>query len=190
MKKNRYFLGVAILVVVLIISCGKTPQTEVDAVKAALDTLIAQGADKILAEDFEDLQNELDDALGMVQKQSSKMFKSFGEAKEKLSDVVVDANDLLEKMDKKREELMKEVRKFMAEIGTINTDNKNMLPKTGSISSQQLILRNEAYVVDTAIEEVKAMLNDDDIIKALDKLKELKAEAERINAELKKDKNK
>ena len=164
MKKNRYFLGVAILVVVLIISCGKTPQTEVDAAKAALDTLIAQGADKILAEDFE--------------------------AKEKLSDVVVDANDLLEKMDKKREELMKEVRKFMAEIGTINTDNKNMLPKTGSISSQQLILRNEAYVVDTAIEEVKAMLNDDDIIKALDKLKELKAEAERINAELKKDKNK
>ena len=185
MKKNRYFLGMAILVIALIVSCGKAPQTEMDAAKVAIDTLIAHGADKILPEDFENLKRDMDDAMEMIQKQSSKMFKSYGEAKEKLAGVVEGAKDLMEKSDKKREEMMGEVRELMAEIGTINNDSKNMIPKTGSISSQQLALRKDAYAVDASVEEVKTMLNENDIVKALDKLKELKVEAERINAELK-----
>lgn len=185
MKKNGYLLGMAILVIALIFSCGKLPQAEIDAARAAIDSLVANGADKILTEDFEAIQNNLDDALEMIQEQSSKMFKSFGDVKEKLSGVVENSEGLIEKVNNKKEELMAEVRELMAEIGTINNDSKNMIPKTGKISAQQMILRKDAYAVDTALEDVKTMLDENDIIKALDKLKELKEEADRIYAELK-----
>ncbi len=185
MKKNRNFLGLAILVFALITSCGKMPQAEVDTAKAALDSLIAHGADKILADDFEDLQEKLDEVLEMVEKQGSKMFKSFGEAKDKLAGVVEDAAELEEKNDEKKAELLGEVDELMAEVGTINNDSKNMIPKTGNISAQQLVLRKDAYAVDAALEEIKTMLEENDLVVAMEKLEELKVEAERINADLK-----
>jgi len=175
----------AILVFALITGCGKMPQAEVDTAKAALDSLVAHGADKILADDFKDLQEKLDEVLELVEKQGSKMFKSFGEAKDKLAGVVEDATELEEKNDEKKAELSGEASELMAEIGTINNDSKNMIPKTGSISSQQLVLRKDAYAVDAALEEIKTMLNENDFVVALEKLEELKEEAKRINADLK-----
>ena len=175
----------AILVIALIISCGKLPQTQIDTAKAALDSLIAHGADKILPEDFSVLQDNLDDALKMVEAQNSKMFKSFGDAKEKLEGVIDDAEDLAKKNDDRKAALLEEIEDLIEEIGTINNDSKNMIPKTGNVSSQQLVLRKEAYAVDSSLDEIRTMVEENDLVVALEKLEELQKEAERINSELK-----
>ncbi len=185
MKKNRKLLGLAILVIALIISCGKLPQTQIDTAKAALDSLIAHGADKILPEDFSVLQDNLDDALKMVEAQNSKMFKSFGDAKEKLAGVIDDAEDLAKKNDERKAALLEEIEDLIKEIGTINNDSKNMIPKTGNVTSQQLVLRKEAYAVDSSLDEIRTMVEENDLVVALEKLEELQKEAERINSELK-----
>ncbi len=185
MKKNWNILGLAILIVALIIGCGKVPQEQVDTAKAAIDSLIAHGADKIMADEFADLQDDFDEAMEMVETQSSKMFKSFGDAKEKLADVIADAEELEEKNDEKKDELMEEIEELMEEIGTMNNDSKNMIPKTGNVSSKQLVLRKDAYAVDSDLEEINTMVEENDLVAAIEQLEELKEEAERINSELK-----
>ena len=94
MKKNLNILGLAVFVIAMLIGCGKAPQAEVDTAKAAVDSLVARGADKILADEFTVVKGNLDEALKIVETQSSKMFKSFGEAKEKLAGVVKAAQEL------------------------------------------------------------------------------------------------
>jgi len=185
MKKNRNILGLAILMITLIISCGKMPQAEMDAAKAALDSLKAHGANLILPDEFDPLQKNLDDALALVNVQNSKTFKSFGEAKEKLVTVASDAAALEGKNTEKKAELMKKIDDLMEEVSTLNNDSKNRIPKTGNVSTTLRMLQKDAYAIDSALEEIKTMIEENDLIAALEKLEEVKEEAGKINSDVK-----
>ena len=185
MKKNLNILGLAVFIIAMLIGCGKAPQAEVDTAKAAVDSLIARGADKILADEFTVVNGDLDEALKIVETQSSKMFKSFGEAKEKLAGVVKAAQELDGEVAKKKAELMEDIEKMLDEIGTMNNDTKNMIPKSGKVSANLLILRKDAMAVDASLKEVTELVKENDLVVAQEKLEEIQKEAERISSEVK-----
>ena len=185
MKKNGIILGLAIVVIAFVSSCGKLPQTEIDAAKTTLDSLKAHGADLILPDEFAGVQKTMDDAMALVDVQNSKTFKSFGAVKEKLAAVITDAAALEGKNAEKKAELMKEIDEIMEAVTTMNNDTKNMIPKSGNVSSTLRMLQKDAQALDTSLQDIKTMIEGNDLIAALEKLKEVKTEAERINSDVK-----
>jgi len=184
MKKNWNILAMAILVVALSVSCGKAPQAEIDAAKAAVDSLKAHGADKIMAEEFTPIQTSLDEAMKSVDEQNSKTFKSYGDAKTKLTEVTTNAAALEPKVAEKKAELMKQVDGLSTEITELNNKTKNMIPSS-NLNAKWLGLQNDATAVDASMTEIKAMVEENDLIAAITKLEETKKEAEEVNDEVK-----
>jgi len=173
----------AIFVAALVVSCGKMPQAAIDTAKSAVDSLKAHGADKIMPEEFSSIQTSLDDVMKNVQEQSSKTFKSFGDAKTKLVEIATNATALESKVAEKKAELMTKIEEMTKDIVEVNNDIKNKIPRT-NLNAKWLGFQNEATAIDASMTEIKALVAENDLLAAITKLEETKKEAEELSDEV------
>ena len=93
--KNKVLMGMAAIVMVVVLaSCGKKPQAEIDAANAAIEAAKTAEAPVYLPAEFAAVQDSMNAINAEIQAQESKLFKKFGPAKAKLEATTAQANQL------------------------------------------------------------------------------------------------
>ena len=187
--KSRLFSGIATVMIVLALtSCGKLPQAQIDAAKAAVESAKTEQADIYVTSEFTALQDSLNAYMAEVEVQNSKFFKSYGDVTVKLDNLVATAATVKSNSVAKKEEVRKEVEALMAEIAVLIADNNALILKApkgkeGAAALQEI--RNEMIVIEASVAEANGLFTNGEFMAAHDKAKAAKENATTINAELK-----
>src|SRR4030042_1577700 len=115
--KNKVLMGfAAIAMVVILVSCGKVPQAQIDATNAAIEAAKAAEANVYLPAEFAAVQDSMNAVLADIETQKSKMFKKFGDAKPKLDEVTNMANQAAAGVAASKDAVKKEAQPLLTAI--------------------------------------------------------------------------
>ena len=187
--KNKILMGLtAIAMVAILASCGKKPQVEIDATNAAIEAAKAAEANVYLPDEFAAVQDSMNAIMADIEAQEGKLFKKFGDAKEKLASASALANELASKVAAKKEEVKAEAETLLNDIKTVLAENSKLVPKLprgkeGAAVIEQI--KTDLSNVDAAVAEAQTAYDNGAFMDALNKIKAAKAKADGLNEEIK-----
>ena len=187
--KNKILMGLtAIAMVAILASCGKKPQVEIDATNAAIEAAKAAEANVYLPDEFAAVQDSMNAIMADIEGQEGKLFKKFGDAKEKLASASALANELASKVAAKKEEVKAEAETLLNDIKTVLAENSKLVPKLprgkeGAAVIEQI--KADLSNVDAAVAEAQTAYDNGAFMDALNKIKAAKAKADGLNEEIK-----
>ncbi len=187
MKTKLMTLFTALTVVVLLSSCGKVPQAEIDAANAAIDSAKAVGADIYVPADFTALQDSMNTVNQAVEAQNGKMFKNYKAVSAQLVVVNQLAADVLVKTEIRKEEIKGEIATLQEEVAALNAQNNELVVQAPSGKEGAAALeaiKGDISTVDASMAEVSNLVGADQLMPALDKAKAAKEKAAALNTEL------
>ena len=177
----------AVCLAVLFSSCGKVPQTELDAANAAIEQAQAIGADVYVPADFTVLQDSMNAVTEQLEVKKGSLFASFGNEKAKLAEITEMAAATEAKTEARKQEVILEIETVQAEVISILAQNAELLTKTPKgkegVAAQEAI-KSENTLIETQVAEVETLVANNDLLTALDKAKAAKEESLAINTEL------
>ncbi len=182
--KSIAFLGLA---VVLLSSCAKVPQAEIDAAKAAIAQADSAEANVYVHESFVALQDSMNSIMVSVEAQKSKLFKKFNAEKEKLTALTVLAGEVKQNAIIKKEELKVEVQNTITEVKALIETNKALIieaPKGKEGKAAIEAIKLELDAVEISVNEATQLFDAGNYMAANDKVKAAKDKASSINTEL------
>lgn len=187
MKKIFYVLSI-VAVSLIFTSCAKPPQAELDAAKAALEQAKAAQADLYVEADFLAVQDSLNAVQVEIEAQSSKLFKSYTKAKEKLVVVTTQATELVAKTEVRKEEIKTEVATAEAAVAVLIEENNALLAKApkGKEGKEAIeAIKLDITGITTSAAEVPGLVASGDLLGAQTKINAAQQKATEINTELK-----
>jgi hypothetical protein len=187
--KKKFFLVLASVSIALIMSsCGKIPQAEIDAANAAVADAKAGGAETYIPEEFTALQDSLRIALENVEVQKSKLFRKYSGPKKQLIGVAALAATVKQNTETKKTAVKAEIQTTLTDIATLQDENKKLLtkaPKGKEGKAALEAIKNDITGIETSVTEANTMVTSGDFMAALYKVKAAKEKATEINNELK-----
>lgn len=187
MKKIFYVLSI-VAATLLFTSCAKPPQAEIDAAKAALEAAKTAQADLYVEADYLAVQDSLNAVMAYVEQQNSKLFKSFGKAKEKLVVITADATGLVAKSDARKEQIKTEVATAEAATQALIAENNALLAKApkGKEGKEAIeAIKLDLAGITASVGEVPGLVASGDLLGAQTKVNAAQQKATEINTELK-----
>lgn len=187
--KNKVLFGLAtIMMVAFLSSCGKVPQTEIDAVNAAIEAAKTAEAPVYIPTEFAAVQDSMNAILASVEAQKSKLFKKFGPIKEKLASTLTLVNQVTANAAVKKEEVKKEAETLLNDIKAVVEDNGKLILKAprgkeGAAVIEQI--KADMATIDATVVEAQGLFDKGTYMDALNKIKAAKEKADGINTELK-----
>ncbi|MBE0673275.1 MAG: hypothetical protein IH591_01310 [Bacteroidales bacterium] len=187
--KRIVFSGIVTVALALLMSgCGKLPQAEMDAAKAAVEAAKEAQADVYIPVEFAGIQDSLNAYVAAVEAQKSKFFKSYGDVKVKLDSLVSQAAVVKENAAVKKEEVRVQTETLMAQLTAMVAENNGLIVKApkgkeGAAALEEI--RNEMTVIEAAAAEAATIFANGDYMAAHDKVKAALENATSINTELK-----
>ena len=187
--KRKLLVGLSVLglTMVLLTSCSKVPQVEIDAANVAIEAAKAAGAETYVHDNFVALQDSMNAVMVTIETQKSKFFKNYSTAKEHLVGVTTFAQEVTMQTENRKAELQAEIQNTIAEVKTLIETNRQLIqeaPKGKEGSSALLAIKDELTTIETSVNEASAMLATGDYLPTLDKANAAKEKAMAINAEL------
>jgi hypothetical protein len=183
--KNKFVLGfVVISVVVMLSSCAKVPQAELDALNAAIEDARTNGADVYLPADFAAMQDSMNAINQMVEAQKGKLFGNFKAVSAKIAELTATAATVKGNVETRKVEVKNEIDNLMVEVTSLVGQAKGLVAvaPTGKEGRPAVeAIKTEIGVVETALNEAAAKLQAGDLIGTLD---QLKAAKEQVNAKI------
>ncbi len=177
----------AVSLAVLFSSCGKVPQTELDAANAAIEQAKAIGADVYVPADFAALQDSMNAVTEQLEVKKGSLFASFGNEKAQLTEITEMAAATETKTGERKQEVILEIETVQAEVTSILAQNAELLTKTlkgkEGVAAQEAI-KSESTLIETSVAEVETLVANNDLLTALDKAKAAKEKSLAINTEL------
>jgi hypothetical protein len=186
--KKKLFVLVFITTALIFVSCGKLPQAEMDAAKAAIEQAKTAQADLYLESDFFALQDSLNATIVAIEAKKSKMFGSFKDATAKLNEIATQANELVTKTETRKEEIKSEVATAQQAIATLLDENNQLLgmaPKGKEGKEALDAIKADIEGISTSVSEVPALIESGDLLNAQTKIRAAQGKATEINTELK-----
>jgi len=187
--KNKVLMGfAAIAMVVVLVSCGKVPQAQIDATNAAIEAAKAAEANVYLPAEFAAVQDSMNAVLADIELQKGKLFKKFGTAKTKLDEVLALANQAAAGVAAKKEEVKKEAGALLNDIKAVIEQNTKLIPKLPRGKEGAAVIAQinaDLDNVKSAVTEAQGAFDKGAFMDALNKIKAAKAKADGLNAEIK-----
>lgn len=187
MKTKLMTFFAALSVAVILSSCGKIPQAEIDAANTAIEAAKTAGADVYVAADFAALQDSMNVVNQKVEEQNGKFFKSYKDVSARLTVVSQLATEVQSKTEVRKEEIRQEVAALQAEVAQLNAQNNELVaqaPKGKEGTAALEAIKGDISMVDASMTEVAGQLAADQLMPALDKAKAAKEKAVALNTEL------
>jgi len=187
MKKIFYVLSI-VAATIFFTSCAKAPQAEIDAAKAALEQAKTAQADLYVEADYLAVQDSLNAVMVEIEAQSSKLFKSYGNAKEKLVVVTTQATELVAKTEVRKEDIKTEVATAEAATLALIEENNQLVTKApkGKEGKEAIeAIKLDLTGITTSVGEVSGLVASGDLLGAQTKVNAAQQKATQINAELK-----
>jgi hypothetical protein len=187
--KNKVLMGLAaIAMVAFLSSCGKVPQTEIDATNAAIAAAQAAEANVYVPAEFTALQDSMNAINAAVEAQKSKLFKKFGPVKEQLAKTLTLANTVAADAATKKDAVKKEAEGLLNDIKAVIDENGKLITKAprgkeGAAVIEQI--KADMATINTSVADAQALYDKGTYMDALNKIKAAKEKADGINTELK-----
>jgi hypothetical protein len=187
--KNKVLMGLAaIAMVAFLSSCGKVPQTEIDATNAAIAAAQAAEANVYVPAEFTALQDSMNAINAAVEAQKGKLFKKYGPIKENLAKTLTLANTVAADAATKKEEVKKEAETLLTDIKAVIEENNKLITKApkgkeGAAVIEQI--KADMATINTSVADAQALYDKGAYMDALNKIKAAKEKADGINTELK-----
>lgn len=178
------FLGMTALI---LSSCSKVPQAEIDAATAAIDLAKTAGADVYVHDEFVALQDSMNSVMVSIESEGSKFIKTYATAKENLAGVTQFAGEVQQQAETRKEELKIEIQNTIAEVKMLIESNRQLIleaPKGKEGTSALIAIKGEVDAVETSINETSTLFESGDYMSSLDKANAAKEKATAINSEL------
>ncbi len=175
--------------VVMLTSCGKAPQAELDALTAAIEDARTNGADVFLPAEFAALQDSMNVINQLVEEQKGKLFGNYKNVTAKVAELTATAATVKGNIEAKKEAVKGEVDNLMVEVTTLVGQAKGLVaraPKGKEGAAAVEAIKTEIGVVETAVSEAAGKLTAGDLMGTLDQLKAAKEKITSITDELKK----
>ena len=175
------------LITLLFTSCSKVPQVEIDQANALIEEAKIAGADIYEHDQFVALQDSMKSAMTEVETQKSKFIKNYSSAKKQLDVINNLALNVKQETLIKIEELKVKVQKSIVDVNTLIETNKQLLleaPKGKEGTLALNAIKGELTAIETSVEEVKVLVNEEDYLNALNAINAAKEKATSINTEL------
>jgi len=187
--KNKILMGLTTLglITLLSTSCSKVPQVEIDKANALIEEAKIAGADMYEHDQFVALQDSMKSAMTEVETQKSKFIKNYSSAKKQLDVINNLALNVKQETLIKIEELKVKVQKSIVDVNTLIETNKQLLleaPKGKEGASALNAIKGELTAIETSVEEVKVLVNEEDYLNAFNAINAAKEKATSINTEL------
>jgi hypothetical protein len=186
MKKKLLFV-LTVGTTVLLSSCGKVPQVEIDSTNAAIETAKSIGANIYVAEDFAALQDSMRSVNENVEIENGKLFKNFDKIKMQLEFVNTMAVETKSKAEVRKEEIILEIKTLQMEVDSLVLQDKELVtkaPKGKEGSAALEAIKGDISLIESSLVEVEDFVSKDQLISALDKVKVAKEKAISIHDEL------
>ncbi|HOF20988.1 MAG TPA: hypothetical protein PLO24_07015 [Bacteroidales bacterium] len=187
--KNKMLMGFAVIVMIGILAgCGKVPQAQIDATNAAIEAARTVQADIYLPDEFAAIQDSMNAILVNIELQKSKLFKNFGDEKDRLDQVTNMANQTAARVDAKKEEVKQEVQNLLNDTRNVVAENSRLvtrLPrgKEGAQVIEQI--KADLSGVENSVSEAQNLFDKGAFMDALNRVKAARAKADGLNSEMK-----
>lgn len=187
--KNRFFLVFAtVAAVVLMTSCGKVPQADIDAANAAISTAKTAQADIYLPGEFAALNDSMTVITQSVEAQKSKLFKNYKTVKVQAADLTTLAGQIAANAAVKKDEVKVEAETMLASVKTLLADNQALILKAPKGKEGKAVLdeiKGEMTVIETSINEAQVLYDGGtNYMQVRDKVKAANEALTAINTEL------
>jgi hypothetical protein len=189
MKKALTLMAVSMVLVFLFAGCAKPPTEEMNAAKAAIDAVVADGAMKFAAEDAKKLNDGMKAVQDEIKAQESKTFKDYDKAKQILAKVKADAGALKAALPAKKEEAKKNATAAQDAAIAAVAEAKALLAKAPKGKGSQAdieALRADLKGIEDSLAEVKTAFDGEDYMVAIEKSNAIKDKAAAISDQVKK----
>ena len=181
------FLALGVLTIFLLAGCGKQPTEEINAAKASIDAVVAEGAQKFAAEGAKQLNDGMQAAQDEIKVQDGKTFKDYAKAKELLAKVKADAEALKAGLAAKKEEAKKNALAAQEAAQASVIEAKALLAKApeGKGSKADLeAFKADLKGIEDSLTEVKSANDSEDYSAAIEKSNAIKDKAAAISAQI------
>ena len=189
MKNMLKFLALGMVMIFLLAGCAKQPTEEINAAKASVDSVVAEGAQKFAAEDAKKLNDSMQAAQDEVKVQDNKLFKDYAKAKELLAKAKTDAETLKAGLAAKKEEAKKNAAAAQEAAKASVQEAKALLAKApkGKGSKADLeAFKADLKGIEDSLAEVKTANDSEDYSAAIEKSNAIKDKAAAISDQIKK----
>lgn len=187
--KRTFLKSILILSLgIVMASCGKLPQAEIDAANNSIEMARVSGADMFVPEAYNSLVDSMNSVMTNLESQKSKWFKNYKGSREKLVAVTEMAGRVKDEAELKKAEVKAEVVNLIAEVKALTEENKVLVteaPKGKEGKAALEAMKSEIGSIEVAVVESEAMLQKDEILAAQGKISAAKDQAASLNAELK-----
>lgn len=186
--KNKFLVSISVLAVVLLASCAKMPQVEIDNANSAITGAKDAGADLYVPAAYTALIDSMNAAKETIEVQKSKLFKNYKASKEQLLAVTQLAADVKVKAEAKIVELKASIQSTLSEITVLNDENKALVaqaPKGKGGLSALMAIKGEIANIDSTFKTISDAAKTENFKTTLSKALALKEQTVGINTELK-----
>jgi hypothetical protein len=189
MKKNAILLTALSLVLLLVTSCAKLPQVELDAANASLEAAKSVEANRYLTPEFNALQDSLNAVTVAIEAEKSKLFisRSYEAVKEQLVKITADAEALKLNTEERKVQVRDEVQQSLVDLTSLIAETKELLakaPKGKEGKAALEAIQNDITIIESSVNEINTLIGNGDYLTAQDKVNASKAKAQAIKEEL------
>ena len=184
MKQNMRYIVISLIAIVFITGCSKQPLQEINTAKAAVDSIISEGAEKYLPDDAKKINDDLNKAMDEVKAQDAKTFKNYENAKKMLAAVKTEAEAVNAKLPAKKEEARKDAITAMEDARTAMDAAKTLIEKASK--GKTPTAANETISADIknledSFRELQAQVDREDYLTIASKAAEIKSKASELS---------
>ncbi len=188
MKEMMKIVALGLLVMVAFVGCSKQPTAEIDAAKAAVDAVIAEGAEKYAPEDAKKLNDDLAAAMSEIKAQEGKFMKSYTNATAMLAKLKTDAEQLKTNLPAKKEEAKNNAMAAEDTAKTAVAEAAALLakaPKGKGSKADIEAMRSDIKGLEESLAEVKTLIETEDYANAAAKATAIKDKAAEVSEQIK-----
>jgi hypothetical protein len=181
------FLICSMLAVLLVAGCAKQPTEEINAAKTAVDTVMAEGAQKYAPEDAKMVTDTMTAAMEEIKAQDGKTMKNYGKAKEMLAKAKADAEALKANLPMKKEEAKTNALAAQEAAKAAIQEAKALLakaPKGKGSKADIEMLKADVKGLEDSLAEVQAALDGEDFGAAIEKANSIKEKSAEVSAQV------
>ncbi|MDO9516224.1 MAG: hypothetical protein Q7J01_09020 [Syntrophales bacterium] len=189
MKSILKYMAVSMITIFLFAGCAQQPTEEINAAKASVETVMAEGAQKFAAEEAKQLNDVLQSAQDEIKVQDDKIFKNYTKAKELLAKATADAETLKVTVAAKKEEAKNNAAAAQDAAKASIAEAKALLenaPQGKDSQADIAALKADLQGLEDSLVEVQGAVDSEDYNVAIEKSKAITEKSATISDQVKK----
>lgn len=182
-------MGIVAVSAVVFTSCAKAPDMEVTNAKTAVEAAKTAEADRYTPTEFNALQDSMSVAMNEIETQNSKfaLFRNYKKANATLTFITANAPMVQEAAVAKRAEAKAQSEQALTDATNLVAEVKMLIEKAPKGKEGKEVLAaitSDLTLVELSLNEVSTLINNNDFLTAIDKVKAATEKATMLKTEL------